>query len=105
MLGPVDQPDYLDGELIHVDGAAIHLRENGITYQCTTNEPLAAKLAAYLHKQPVRLFGRASWIRHEATGWQLQRFVVEDFVPLEDTPLGQALSELEELRSEENRRG
>ena|SRR5438093_3952738 len=105
MLGPIDQPDYLDGELIHAGVHTVHLRENSTIYECTTSDQLAATLAQYLHKQPVRVFGRASWVRHETAGWQLQRFVVEDFVPLEDTPLARALSELQELRSEDNRRG
>lgn len=108
MPGPVRQPDYLDGDVIHVGGPAnhdVHLRDAGTVYRCTASAQTAGRLALYLHKQPVRVFGTSSWIRHDTGGWELQRFFIEDFVPLENKPLREALSELEELASEEDRRG
>lgn len=108
LIGPVTQPDYLDGELILVDGdedrVVVHLRDEGTIHRCTANAHVARKLGPHLNRSYLRVFGTASWIRHEA-GWELQRFFVEDFVPLDDKLLGGALSELEELPSEENRSG
>lgn len=99
----VTQPDYLDGELIRVGGedetVPVYLREEGTIHKCTTNVQMARKLASYLYGPPIRVFGTASWIRHEATGWELQGFFVETFLPLEDKTLGEALSELEKLPS------
>lgn len=111
----VTQPDYLDGVVIRPEGqdpegnkgpeggndemAAVHLYEEGTTYRCTTSAQLASKLGAYLGSSPIRVFGTASWTRREAGGWELQRFVVEDFVPLEDKSLSEALAELESLPS------
>lgn len=83
----------------------MHLSDGGIVHRCTTNPQIAGKLAPYLNRAAIRVFGTASWIRHAAGGWELQRFEVEDFVPLEDKLLGDALAELEELPSEENRSG
>ena len=58
---------------------------------------LARRLESYLYGPPIRAFGTANWVRHEVTGWELQRFFIEEFVPLEDKTLARALSELEEL--------
>ena len=83
----------------------MHLNDGGAIHRCTANPQIAQKLAPYLNGSSIRVFGTASWIRHAAGGWELQRFFVENFVPLEDKLLGDALSELEELPSGENRSG
>lgn len=108
-LGPVTQPDYLDGELILLSAGdkrvAVHLNDGGTIHRCTANPQIAPKLAPYLNGSSIRVFGTASWIRHAAGGWELQRFEVEEFVPLDDQPLGEALAALEELPSEDDRSG
>ncbi len=100
-MNPINQPDYVDGELIHVGGedepVSVHLREEGTLHRCTTSVQMARKLESSLNGPPIRAFGTASWVRHEATGWELQRFFIEEFVPLEDKTLARALSELEDL--------
>ena len=99
----VTQPDYLDGELIHVGGEdeplSIQLREEGTIHKCTTDTATAKKLGAYLDGPPVRVFGTATWNRREAGGWQLKTFVIENFMPLENKTLQEALSQFEELPS------
>jgi rRNA-processing protein FCF1 len=86
---PINQPDYVDGELIHIasEGAAVfvHMREGETLHRCTTSDPMARKLAAHLHGSPIRAFGDASWIRRD-TGWELQRFLIEEFLPLTGKP-------------------
>ena len=100
-MSPINQPDYVDGELIHVGGedetVSVHLREEGTLHRCTTSVQMARRLESYLYGPPIRAFGTANWVRHEVTGWELQRFFIEEFVPLEDKTLARALSELEEL--------
>ena len=107
-MNSVTQPDYLDGEVIRIDSndtpVYIHLREEGTIHRCTTDPAVASSLAPFLNGPPVRVFGTATWLRHETMGWELQEFFVENFVPLENKTLAEALRELEELPSPDWRR-
>lgn len=99
----LNQPDYLDGQLVHVGGETesvqVHFREEGTTHRCTTNREMAKSLAPFLDGPPLRAFGTATWIRHPDGRWQLQSFLVENFMPLENKTLAEALSEFEDLPS------
>lgn len=107
-MNSVTQPDYLDGELIRVDGndevVSLHLREEGTVHKCTTDAQTAGKLSPFLNGPPIRVFGTATWLRREAEGWELQKFFIENFSPLENKTLAEALSEFEKLPSPDWRR-
>ena len=95
-MNPINQPDYLDGELIHAgsedETVSVHLREEETLHRCTTSVEMAGKLAPYLYGSPIRAFGTASWIRHETAGWQLQQFFIEEFVPLQGKSASKAVA-------------
>ena len=107
-MNSVDQPDYLDGELILVNGNgqlfSVHLHEEGTIHKCTTDAEIASKLTPFLNGPPIRVFGTAAWLRHEATGWELQEFFIENFGLLENKTLAEAISEFEKLPSPDWRR-
>lgn len=107
-MNRVTQPDYLDGELIRVNAndavVTVHLREEETIHKCTTDAQTASKLTPFLNGPPIRVFGRATWLRHGDTGWELQEFVIENFVLLENKTLAEALSEFEKLPSPDWRR-
>ena len=102
-MDPVSQPDYLDGQLVHVGGedtsVSVHLREEGTTHKCTTTPEMAKNLTAFLNGPSLRAFGTATWIRHQDGRWELQSFLVENFMPLEDKTLAEALSAFDDLPS------
>ena len=92
----VTQPDYLDGTVVNAGTDDIHLSENGTIHKCTTSAEVAGRLSAFLNRGVVRAFGTANWVRSEAGAWQLQEFSIEEFMPLEDTNLGEAIAQLDE---------
>lgn len=102
-MDPVRQPDYLDGELVQIGGknepVPVHFHEDGTIHKCTTSREMAGKLEPFLNGPPLRAFGMATWIRHPDGRWELQDFFVENFMPLEDKTLGEALSAFENLPS------
>ncbi|HWB85309.1 MAG TPA: hypothetical protein VG675_14295 [Bryobacteraceae bacterium] len=104
VIGPVIQLDYLDGELIRVGGrdatVPVHLRDvDGVIYPCTANIALAKSLGPFLYSQ-VRLVGTAHWFRHENGEWQLDHFRVDNFKPLDELNLVDAVTKIRETRAE-----
>jgi len=102
IVGPVTQNEYLDGQLVRIGGidasVPVHLREGeGDSEQfhyCTANVAEARKLAPYLYGQTIRVFGTAHWYRYPDGQWRLELFRVENFQPLEDIPLREAVERL-----------
>ncbi len=102
IIGPVTQNEYLDGQLVRVGGVdesiPVHLREDGKIYYCTTSDVATArKLGSYLYGQTIRVFGIAYWYREGNGKWRLDRFKVENFEPLEDVPLPEAVDRLRSI--------
>ena len=91
-IGPVTQPDFLDGQLIRVGGkdatVPVHLREeDGTIHYCTANMAMAMQLAPYLYRQSLRVHGTGHWYRHDDGRWVLELFRIDSFDTLEDKPL------------------
>ena len=95
-MDAVIQPDYLDGKVVHTETDAVHLSENGTIHKCTATAEVAGRLSAFLNRGVVRAFGTADWTRSEAGAWQLRQFSIEEFMPLEDTNLAEAIAQLDE---------
>lgn len=97
-IGPVKQQDFLDGELIRIGGKddtiPVHIRDEGTITICTTNLEIARKLGPHLYGAPIRVFGTATWIRQPSADWELDKFQIDSFIPLEDKSLAQAIEEL-----------
>jgi hypothetical protein len=92
----VTQPDYLDGTVVNAGTDEIHLSENGTIHRCTASAEVAGRLSAFLNRGVVRAFGTAAWMRNEAGIWQLRQFSIEEFMPLEDINLAEAIAQLDE---------
>lgn len=106
IVGPVTQNEYLDGQLVRVGGVdesiPVHLREGDTIHYCTTNNiDTARKLGPYVFGQTIRVFGVAYWYRDEKGKWRLDRFKVENFQPLQDVPLTEAVNRLRTVPSED----
>ena len=106
IIGPITQNEYLDGQLIRVGGAdetiPVQLREDGKIHYCTTNDvDTARKLGPYLYGQTIRVFGVAYWYREGKGEWRLDRFKVENFQPLEDIPIHEAMERLRSIPHED----
>jgi len=105
VVGPVTQNEYLDGQLVRIGGidatVPVHLREGEDFHYCTANVDVARKLAPYLYGQTIRVFGLAYWYRYPQGVWQLDHFRVENFQPLEDVPLQEAVERLRAVPHED----
>lgn len=101
IIGPVTQSESLDGQLVRIGGVdatvPVHLREGETFHYCTANVDTARRLAPYLYGQTVRLFGTAYWYRYPQGHWQMDHFRVDNFDPLEDVPLSEAVAKLRSI--------
>jgi hypothetical protein len=91
-LGPIDEPGAIDGEVVEIGGRDetinVYLRTEGRNYQrCITSREVARQLAQHLWGPPVRVEGKARWVRMESGVWQLKRFEILSFHCLDETPL------------------
>ena len=90
-LGPVEQADTLDGEVIQIGGRDetinVHLRTAEGVVQCVTTKAIARRMAQHLFGPPVRLTGVGMWSRSESGKWTLRKFAVHDFDTLDQTSL------------------
>ncbi len=96
-IGPISQPDYLDGQLIRIGGkdetVPVQIRdEDGQIYSCTANVALARELSPYLYRQTIRLNGTGSWFRYGDGKWVLHFFRIDGFDKLDDSPMADAVA-------------
>src|SRR5438067_422328 len=92
----VTQPDYIDGQLTAAEtksGIAVaSLRTPETTRQCTTTETLVEELRAYVNGPALRVYGTGTWGRDESGVWELQEFMIENFLPLQGDMTGKILA-------------
>ncbi len=60
---------------------------------CSASRDVAKMLAHHLF-EPVRLVGKGSWLRDAKGRWNVQRFSIDAFEPVESTKVSEALREL-----------
>ena len=91
VLGPIQHAGTLDGEVIQIGGRDetinIHLKAGDQFPVCITSKSIARRLAPHIFGPPVRVRGTGTWARSESGAWILKRFEIEDFSPLDETPL------------------
>ncbi len=99
-MEPVNQPDYLDGKVVHVgtgsESVSVHVVEERTVQKCTATPEMAARLSSCLNGPVIRAFGAATWRRNESGTWELLQFSIEEFVTLEDKTLAEAITQLDE---------
>ena len=89
----------LDGVVIKVGGKdetvpVLLEGEDGVFYPCNTDRETARKLAPYIFGGAVRIAGRGKWRRTEERMWELERFDIKTFEPLDETPLANVITTL-----------
>lgn len=97
-IGPVQQDSTIDGEVIQIGGRDetinVHIKTRDQVVTCTTNKEIARRLAAHLFGGMVRIHGQGTWARLNSGGWELKKFTVSGFAPLDETPLSRVFQGL-----------
>ncbi len=96
--GPLTERGTLDGVLIRVGGKdetePVHLLDGDKVHLCNANREVARRLAPNLFGATLRVHGEGRWERDLDGNWNLLRFDIRDFEPLDDVPLGEAVERL-----------
>lgn len=100
--GPFRERGTLDGVLIRVGGkddtVPVHLLDGDKVHICNANREVARLLAPNLFGPILRVHGEGRWERDEDGNWNLLRFDIRDFEPLDDVPLGEAVRRLRAVK-------
>lgn len=102
IIGPIKEAGYLEGEIVRVGGRdrTIHIQllgPDGETYNLTTTSRDTAKELGKLLFAAVRVNGTGTWTRNENGQWELGQFAIQDFEPISDRTLIEALAGLREV--------
>lgn len=97
-FGSVSKEGSLDGELLAIGGreemVPVHV---GPYSACRAKRAMAKEMAPHLFG-PVRVFGTGRWSRDDEGVWNLLRFTITHFEPLDPRPLSEALGEIRKLK-------
>ncbi len=100
--GPLSERGTLDGVLVRVGGkddtVPVHLLDGDKVHICNANREVARRLAPHLFGAILRVHGEGRWERDQDGNWNLLRFDIRDFEPLEDVPLGEAVRRLRAVK-------
>lgn len=100
--GPFRERGSLDGVLIRVGGkddtVPVHLLDGDKVHICNANREVARLLAPSLFGPILRVHGEGRWERDQEGKWNLLRFDIRDFEPLDDVPLGEAVRRLRAVK-------
>ncbi|HLI10935.1 MAG TPA: hypothetical protein VKY65_05000 [Alphaproteobacteria bacterium] len=104
VYGPFTQSGTIDGRALRVGGRGslvpvmIQTRD-GYETHCQASKDLAKEIGKYLFDFDLRFAGLGRWIRNVFGKWELIRFVISGFEPLDSRPLPEIVAD---LRSVEN---
>lgn len=96
-FGPFWQQGSLYGYLKRLEGSddtdhATLVYDNG-SCKCEMGEAIGHRLAPF-YRSPVRVYGKGRWYRNADGKWELLRFVVDNFDPLDELTLVDAVRKL-----------
>ncbi len=99
-LGPIIEPDSIDGEIIQIGGRdetiSVYIREkHEAPVICTTTREKGRSLARLIFQQ-VRLHGQATWIRANSR-WKRVQFTIDTWSELTEQPLENVIQALREV--------
>jgi hypothetical protein len=105
-IGPVKEHGQLEGTIVSVGGedntkhiTLINL--DGEKYKLTTRSiELTKQLGRHLYTM-VRVTGEGKWFRNEKGKWELEVFFIQNFEPLEDGNLVEAVAALRDIEDDE----
>lgn len=81
------------------DPVPVHLEDGRDELHLLANRFTAKRIAEYLFTTVLRVMGRGRWRRTEAGTWELERFIVDDFEPLKDQNIDEALARLKNVQA------
>ena len=80
----------------------VHLDAGTVIYsKCEANRALARRLAAHIFTGEVRVHGLGRWYVDEGGTWLLDKFTINHFEPLDDTPLTSVVEALRAIPTPE----
>lgn len=102
-ISGIQQQGTLDGKLLKVGGKGkwvpVQLQTPDETITgCSALRNTAKEMALHLFDD-IRLYGRGSWTRTEGGDWILERFLVDNFEPLNPEPLPNVVASLRAIRA------
>ena len=102
--GPFSQFGTLDGIPIRVGGeqelVPVHLQYGAEKHVCMAKRSEAKEIAKYLFTSMIRVEGVGKWIRRPEGQWEMIRFLIKDFSPLNDISIRGAIEELRAIPAE-----
>lgn len=105
IFGPFKQEGALDGQVYRIggkdDSKHVHIRNAGREYSTLiVNEALALRLRHHLFGGVLRFSGTGTWVRHGDGTWDLKKFDVTHFEPLDDASIEDVLGRIRAIRAE-----
>jgi hypothetical protein len=102
----IHEQGELDGEIIRVggkdDSVPVWIRgEAGEVYNCGTDRNIARALATQLFGQTVRVAGHGTWRRTPERVWQLEKFTIQSWQPLDQSSLAETIESLRAVEGSE----
>jgi hypothetical protein len=99
-IGPVIEPDSIDGEIIQIGGRdetiSVYIRDRHETpVICTTSRDKGRSLAKLIFQQ-VRINGQATWIRAN-NKWKRVNFSIDSWNELTERPLESIIQQLRDV--------
>ena len=99
--GAVRQPGTVDGVPIVIGGekdpVPVHLEDRDRIHNCYAKRTVARQIAAFIFTTPVRASGLGVWRREESGLWVMERFLIQDFKPLDDASLSDVVDDLRRI--------
>lgn len=101
----VSQAGSIDGMLVRIGGTdetvpVLLMEEGNIKHHCTCSRELAKTLAPYLFGGILRAHGDGRWHRDDFGNWVMDRFMIRNFKPLDETKLSEVVSKLQSIQSD-----
>lgn len=100
-----EQEESIDGVVVRVGGVkqwiGVHIQDReGRVSACLAKKDTAKQLAMHIFGQEVRLFGVGKWSRMFGA-WRLDKFYVETFRLLDETPAEETVARLQAIEGSE----
>lgn len=103
--GSLRQEGSIEGQLVRIGGKdeSVHatLQDGDRTWRCELDREMARRLRNHLFEKPIRVFGNGRWRRDPGGNWNLERFVINGFDVLDDTPWQETVAKLRAIEGAE----
>lgn len=99
--GPFNEPGVLIGKPIMVGGkndpVPVHLEGKEGIYDCLAKRDIARRIAPYLFTNYIKVEGIGRWVRRPTGHWEMIKFTIKNFDPVEDVSLRESIQRLRAL--------